>query len=279
MALNAGTKLCLVIGDPVAHSLSPLIHNAAYKFCGLADKFVFLAARVAKEDLKSAVSGIRSLGVRGVSCTIPHKQAVMAELDEIEPAARRIGAVNTVVNENEQLLGCNTDVDGVVEPLSKRTSLRDKRVLVIGAGGAARAAVFGLSAAGAVVTVLNRTAEKGRALAEEAGADFLSWEAMSAARDYDIIFNATPAGMGALKGVSPLEGCEFRPSQIVFDAIYNPFETKLLQDAARAGAEVIRGTEMFIEQAARQFLLYTGMEAPRPQIEQVLLQHFGSEAS
>jgi len=268
--IGTDTALCMVIGDPVAHSLSPLIHNAAYRAAGAADRFVFIAARVEAGRLRAALQGVRALGIRGVSCTLPHKEAVLAELDELDPLAQRIGAVNTVVNAGGRLMGYNTDSDGVAAPLARRTPLAGKRVLILGAGGAARAAAFALSAQRAAVTLANRSLPRAQALAGEIGAAVLDWRERSSAHEYDIVFNATSIGMRSAE--SPLARGDLRAGQIVFDAVYTPYDTALLRAARAAGAETVHGTEMFVEQAARQFLLYTGIEAPRAAMEDALHQ-------
>lgn len=272
---DANTTLCIVIGDPIAHSLSPLIHNAAYRAAGVHNSFVFVAARVPADMLSSAIKGVRGLGIRGVSCTLPHKERVLAELDEVDDAAARMGSVNTVVNQSGKLTGHNTDMFGVVEPLRRRVDLADKRALILGAGGAARAAAFGLAGAGVQVFITNRTEERAEALARASGSHALPWKNRKETTSFDIIFNATPAGMAPTADEALLDAADFNRRHIVFDAIYNPYETMLLRNAKAAGAELVYGTEMFIEQAARQFTLYTGLDAPRDEMENVLFDHFG----
>ncbi|MGI6525010.1 MAG: shikimate dehydrogenase [Bdellovibrionota bacterium] len=271
--MNNGIKsICMVIGDPVSHSLGPLVHNAAYKALGIDDKFVYTAARVQQGDLSDAMKGVRVLGIRSLSCTLPLKHLVLQYLDEIDEEAKEIGAVNTVILEDGKLKGYNTDIDGVVQPFLKRTTLRDKKVLVLGAGGAARSAVFGFFKEGAKVTLTNRSFEKGEKLATEIGVDFFAWEERAArSPEYDLIFNATSLGFDG-NTLSALDKSAFRKGQIVSDAVYNPYQTPFLQNAASAGAEIIYGTEMFIEQAAKQILLYAGLEPPRGVMEQALME-------
>ena len=277
--ISARTKLCLVIGDPIAHSLSPLLHNAAYQAAGLADQFVFAAARVAPGQVPGAIAGMRALDIRGMSCTIPHKQAVIPELDRVDPLAQRIGAVNTVVKTEDELVGYNTDVNGVVAPLKKRLDLKGKRTFLAGAGGAARAVAFGLIHEGVDLTIASLPDAQAAALAAEVGARAVPWAEKGIAREFHIIFNATPVGMAPNTGEAVFTPSELRPGQIVFDAVYTPYETQLLKNAAAAGAEVIHGTEMFVEQAERQFELYTGVAAPRGVMEKILMEHYGIRPS
>ena len=259
----------------MAHSLSPLIHNAAFLACGLDSKFALMAARVREDDLKAAIFGLRALGARGVSCTQPHKVAVMQFLDEIDHAARQVGAVNTVVNQDGRLCGYNTDTLGVVGPLKKRTTLRGKKVGLIGAGGAARAALFGLKQEGAEVTVFNRSKERGKELADAAGCDFCPLSEFGAGLGFEILVNTTSLGMYPHPDETPLAAEQIQAGQIVFDAVYAPYQTKLLSIARSRGAEVVHGTEMFIAQGAAQFELYTGMSAPLSAMEQALHLHLG----
>jgi shikimate dehydrogenase len=165
--ITAKTKICMVIGDPIAHSLSPQLHNAGYQALGIDDKFVYIAAQVKVNHIEDFIKGIRAMNIRGVSCTMPHKLAVMKYLDVIDETAKTIGAVNTIVNQEGILTGYNTDWLGAVTPLEKLTSLKNKEVAVLGAGGAARAIIFGLTKKGAKVTIFNRTREKAEEIAKE----------------------------------------------------------------------------------------------------------------
>jgi shikimate dehydrogenase len=263
--------------DPVAHSLSPLMHNAAYAAAGLEERFVFVAAQVKAEALGAAMAGVRALGIRGVSCTLPHKVKVMEFLDEIDEEAKKIGAVNTILNEDGRLIGCNTDAEGVVQPLSRRTSLSGKRVALLGAGGAARAAVFGLRRSGAEITIFNRTTERAERLAEEAGCRWLPLSGVDAALECDIVVNMTAVGMTPRVDEMPLPAECLRAGQIVMDAVYTPQETRLLREAAKRGAAAVRGTEMFVAQGAHQFELYTGVPAPLGAMEQALMESVREE--
>lgn len=263
MNISSKTKICMVIGDPVDHSLSPLIHNAGYQALGIDDQFVYVASRVKIEHLSNFIKGIRTMQIRGISVTNPHKIATLSLLDEVDSTAQKIGAVNTIINEDGKLKGYNTDWLGITAPLEKKTSLKNKTVAVLGAGGAARAAIFGLLQKGSQVIIFNRTQENAESLAREFGCDFLSFNDLKKIKTMDIIFNTIPSDLNK----------EFiSDNQIVFDAIYSPLETKLLKDAATKGATVIHGTEMLLQQAVAQFKLYTGLNAPENIMRDTLLK-------
>lgn len=267
---TSSRKICMLIGDPVTQSLSPAMHNAAYQAVGLDEEFVYIAACVKATDLPTALSGVRALGIKGVSCTIPHKQAVIDLVDEVDSLAASIGAVNTVVNDNGFLKGYNTDCAGVVAPLQRRLDLKGKSITVLGAGGAARAAVFGLIKEEADVLIANRTAAKGEKLAEEAGCRSAALTAELNLADFEVIVNATSVGMFPKIEESPLQIETLRPGQIVFDLVYNPYETKLIRDSKMKGCAVIHGLEMFIAQGAEQFRLFTGESAPLDVMQEVV---------
>jgi shikimate dehydrogenase len=230
------------------------------------------AARVTRDALPDFIRGVRALGVRGLAITMPHKASVIELLDEIDPQASRIGAVNTVTQNNGRLTGHNTDWIGIVKPLERLTSLKDKRVAVLGAGGAAAAAVFGCLEGGARVTVFNRTKQNADILAERLGCQSAELLDATSITDCDIIINTTSVGMGE-GGIeqSPLEAAILRPNHIVFETIYAPYTTKLLEYASAVGATIIRGLDMFLEQGAAQFELHTGSTPPKSQMEQILL--------
>jgi len=195
-------------------------------------------------------------------------------LDEIDTDAQNIGAVNTVVNTDGRLKGYNTDFLGVVIPLSRRTELRGKQAAVLGAGGAARAAVYGLLKAGMQVTILNRSTARGESLAADLRCNFRPLGAKGLI-DFDIIVNATSVGMAPASAESPVPAACFRPGQVVLDVVYTPYHTRFLRDAAAKGAEVVHGIEMLVAQGAAQFELYTGFEAPLAEMEQALQDYFG----
>jgi shikimate dehydrogenase len=249
--------LFAVFGNPVVHSLSPVMHNAAFGATGF--NGVYAAIRV--RDIRLAVAGLRSLGFRGASITLPHKEAVMACLDYIDPRARRIQAVNTVVNEGGTLKGFNTDWAGALKALEEKVPAAGKRVAVIGAGGAARAVAHGLQSAGGTVTIFNRSAEKGSALAAELGAEFRPLDRFDG-QGVEILINTTSVGMAPQTEESPVARETLRPGMAVMDIVYTPLRTRLLRDAQAAGCATIDGLAMLVRQGALQFELWTGLEAP-----------------
>jgi shikimate dehydrogenase len=249
--------LFAVFGNPVVHSLSPVMHNAAFAAIGF--NGVYAAIRI--KDIRLAAAGMRSLGLRGASVTLPHKEAVMACLDTIDPSARRIKAVNTIVNANGELRGFNTDCAGALQALEETIPVARRKVGVIGAGGAARAVAHGVLSAGGTVCVFNRSREKGEALAVELGAEFRPLEEF-AAEGIDILVNTSPVGMAPQVEQSPVPRERLRPGMVVMDIVYNPLKTRLLLEARAAGCATIDGLAMFVYQGARQFELWTGLPAP-----------------
>lgn len=274
--INANTKICMVIGDPVEHSLSPLLHNSGYKELGIEDRFVYLGAGIKIEYLSDFLNAMRLLNIRGVSATMPHKLEVLTFLDEVDPVAKKIGAANTIVNEGGVLKGYNTDWFGAVVPLKEKTALSGKQIAVLGAGGAARAVVYGLVKEGARVTVFNRTVEKAREISDRFGADFKSWEEINMVSEFDVIINATSLGMVPGINESPLNKELINNKQIILDLIYHPLETRLLKEAIEQGAITIPGTEMLLAQAAGQFELFTGEKAPLVEMRKALEQELKS---
>ncbi len=270
--MSEDTTLCVIIGDPVAHSLSPAIHNAAYKALGMDGRFRYEARQVKPDELAGFMRKVRDKGIRGISCTTPHKVAAMKYLDDTDPVADRIGAVNTVVNDGGRLKGYNTDWLGIVGPLEKIAPLKGKQVALLGAGGVARSIAYGLTKKGAEVTIYNRTVEKARELAKEFGARSAGLDQVATAKHADIIVNATSAGMSPHEDATPLPKEYISSRQIVFDSIYVPYETRLLKEAAAKGARVIHGTEMLLGQALAQFKLYTGYDAPEDVMRRALEQ-------
>jgi shikimate dehydrogenase len=261
---------CMVIGDPVSHSLSPAIHTAGYAASGLEARFTYTARPVAADELPGFIAGLRGSHLRGLSVTTPHKEAIRPLLDSLDEVASQIGAVNTVVHEGGRLLGTNTDWIGAVAPLSAITKLRGKSVAVIGAGGAAKAFVYGLTREGAKVTVYNRTLSRARALAAQYGCNAGDLSDTSAISQAQIICNTTSAGLDS-PSQSPLPAEALSPDQIVFDATYFPYDTKLLLDAEAAGARVVHGTEMLLHQGLAQFELFAGHEAPEQAMREALM--------
>jgi shikimate dehydrogenase len=268
LEVQGSTSLCLVIGDPIAHSLSPRMHNAAYHAAGVS--YVMAAARVAEADLPAAISGVRALNIKGLAVTMPHKVALVSLVDELEPTAKAIGAINTIVNQNGTLMGYNTDWLGILRPLEQRTSLHNKKVALLGAGGAAQAALYACTSHGAAVTIFNRTVSKAQALGAAWKVPVLPLDTTQRFDQFDIIINTTAVGMGPLASELPIEAHQLSKHQIVFETIYHPFETKLIKAAQERGASCIHGLDMFLEQGAAPFELHTGVKAPRAVMKSIL---------
>jgi shikimate dehydrogenase len=273
MRLSAKSKFIIIVGDPVSHSLSPAMHNAAYEKLAIDDQFVYLGANVKVANLKEVILAMKVMdNFYGLTCTIPHKVEVLKYLDWVDKKAKKIGAVNTVVKKNGLLCGYNTDWLGAVIPLEKITSLKGKKVLVLGAGGAARAIVYGLKEKEAVVYILNRTLEKAKNLAKEFKAKVLTFNQQKEVSNFDIIINATSVGMEPLVNETPINPSFLKKNQIVFDIVYNPKETKLLKEAKKKGAKIIYGLEMLLYQGVAQFEIYTGKKAPIEVMRKVLME-------
>jgi shikimate dehydrogenase len=234
------------------------MHTAAYAALGY--DAVYLAFDVPPAGLADAMRGARALGVRQLAISLPHKQAVMAHVDQVEAIARRIGAVNTVTRAGDALVGSNTDWLGAVRALESELPLRGARAVVLGAGGAARAVVFGLLERGARVRVLNRTPERARSLADDLGAETAGGLGELASAPYDLLVNTTSVGLR--EDVSPVDAGALLPGTVVMDAVYDPERTRLLRDAESRGARTVSGRWMLIHQAAEQVRLLTGREAP-----------------
>jgi len=255
--IDSRTALYAVLGDPVAHSLSPLMHNAAFDLTGCNAVYVALCVT----DPAGAVAAIRTLSIAGASVTIPHKTAMIGHLDQLDPAAKAIGAVNTIVNQNGKLIGYNTDGLGAVRALTEKTSLTHKRVTVVGAGGAARAIGYVVAEQGARVTIANRSTVCGQALAKDLQAGFLPLKEFTG-DSCDVLINTTPVGMHPDTDVTPIDEAVLRSDMVVMDAVYNPLVTRLLRDAGRTGCITVSGADMFVYQGAAQFELWTGRPAP-----------------
>ncbi|HEV2215755.1 MAG TPA: shikimate dehydrogenase, partial [Terracidiphilus sp.] len=247
------------------HSLSPLMHNTAFRRESVNAVMLPLKVR-ALDDLLTIV---RDLPLGGVAVTMPLKQEVLPHLANMDPLTARIGACNTLrTGADGKLYGFNTDVAGVVRPLEKRMRLKGARIVVLGAGGAARAAVFGLVEQGAEVFVVNRTHETAVALARKAHAKSLKQELL-AKNKFDALINTTPCGMVGVKQALPIEESELNAS-LVFDMVYNPLDTPLLKLAHSRGIPIISGLEMFVQQGARQFEIWTGKPAPEAEMQRVV---------
>ena len=270
MKISGKTRVCAIIGDPVEHSLSPVMHNAAFKELGL--NLVYVAFTVTRNELKEAISSARSLGLRGLNVTMPHKKAVISYLDETDSTAKAIGAVNTILNEQGKLIGYNTDGVGAMRALKEKGISPDgKKMLLLGAGGAAKAIAFQASQEVEELVILNRTSEKAEKLAEllrkkfgervkggTLSAEFLTKEMKTT----DILVNATSVGMHPDVNSSPVPSDLLRSGLCVMDIIYNPLETKLVTDAKAVGAKVVLGLEMLLYQGAVAFEIWTNSPAP-----------------
>jgi 3-dehydroquinate dehydratase/shikimate dehydrogenase len=255
-SLDAATRVYGVAGDPIAHSLSPLIMNTALRRENVNGVYLALHAKT----LPDLMACVRDIPIHGLSITMPYKGAILEDLDNTDSHTAKIGACNTVVRAQDgKLYGFNTDTSGVVRPLEQRLPLQGAKILVLGAGGAARAAVFGLKERGCEVYILNRTVAVAQKLARSAKARLVK-RADLKKLTFDVIINATPIGMGSSKE-SPLNENEIN-ARFLFEMIYDPPETRLVQLARTRGVEVIPGIEMLVQQAARQFEIWTGKPAP-----------------
>jgi shikimate dehydrogenase len=263
------TQVCAIIGDPVEHSMSPAMQNAA--FASLKLDYVFVPFHVRAGDLQKAIEGIRALGMRGLGVTIPHKVAVMQYLDEIDPLAEKIGAVNIIVNKNGTLKGHNTDGPGFLRALlNADVEPGGKAVAILGAGGAARAIGFVLAERGAKLTILNRTPDKAEELAQRMSRSANKVEALpldksnlsKALPKAEIVVNCTSVGMSPHGEETIVDAWMLHAGQVVFDSVYNPMQTLLLKEAEKAGAKTISGVEMLVCQGAVAFELWTGQKAP-----------------
>jgi len=270
--VSGKTKICGVIGDPIEHTMSPVMHNAAFKKLGL--DYIYIPFRVRAEELAQAVEGIRALNIRGLNVTIPHKVAILSMLDGLDPVAEKIGAVNTIVNNDGNLRGYNTDASGFLRALLERgVEPEGKHIVILGAGGASRAISYILAERGAHLTILNRQLELdwAEALAELISEDFemevrvleLGFENLAAAlAGADILINATSVGMSPNSEETPVPARLLKPELVVFDIVYNPIRTRLLKEAEAAGARTIVGVDMLAWQGALAFEKWTEQPAP-----------------
>jgi len=264
--VDVATRVYGVVGNPITQSLSPTIMNAAFRRENVNAVYLALHAKT----LKDLLTCIREIPIHGISVTMPYKEAILAHLDNSDSHTTKIGACNTVVRAQDgKLYGFNTDTAGVVRPLERRlNTIEGARILVIGAGGAARAAVFGLKERGAEVYIMNRSAGRAKKLAHQAHARIMKRQELRKMA-FDVIINATPVGMGNSRE-TPLQEKEIN-ARYVFDMIYDPAETRLLKLAQERGAQIIPGIEMFVHQAARQFEIWTGKPAPWDEMLRVVL--------
>ena len=279
MNIKGSTNIVGLIGHPVEHSFSPPMHNAAFK--DLEMDYAYVAFNVNPQNLKSAIDGAKSLSIKGFNVTIPHKIDVMNYLDEIDEVANLIGAVNTIDFKN--MKGYNTDGIGAVRAIEEVTSIKNKNVVIAGAGGASRAISFYIAKYGAEnLTILNRSVEKARNLAGDVANSGLIGDVKSDSisqinsyiDDCDILINTTPIGMHPHIDDEPIANSDsMHEGLVVFDAVYNPNETVLLKEAIDAGAKPVYGIKMLLYQGAESFKIWTGRDAPIDVMEKALREN------
>jgi shikimate dehydrogenase len=258
MQIKGSTEIYGIIGNPVAHSLSPIMHNSAFEALGLNKVYVAFPATNAEK----ALAACRALGVHGLSVTIPHKETILAHIDSIDPMAQKIGAVNTLLfNEDNKIHGLNTDWIGANKALAEKLELQGKRILLLGAGGSAKAIGFGLLEAGARVIFASRTENKVKVLAETLKCDWTHLADIETIQA-DGLINATSVGMSPIENASLVPAESLGNFPVVMDIVYAPLETRLLREAKSAGCEVITGLSMLLYQGVAQFEAWTGQDAP-----------------
>ena len=281
MAISGKTKICGVIGDPIEHTLSPVMHNAAFE--ALKIDYVFLAFLVKATSVENAMKGMRALNIHGLNVTMPHKNAVIKYLDEIDPTAKTITSVNTILNKDNKLIGFNTDGVGALNALEQNgVKLKGKKVLLLGAGGAAKAIAYTLSQEADELTILNRTPKQATDLAsllkqkfnKKIKADALSPNAVKEnIANSDVLINATAVGMKPNNNQTLIQPELLKPDLAVMDIVYNPIETKLVKDAKAAGAKIVSGVEMLIYQGAASIEIWTACKAPVEVMRKAALNH------
>lgn len=269
-AISGKTKLCGIIGDPVEHTMSPAMHNASFRKAGL--DYLYVPFRVKKEALGKAIEGMKALNIRGLNVTIPHKVAVLQYLDKLDPLAEKIGAVNTIVNDNGVLTGYNTDASGFLQALlGKDIEPKGQNIVILGAGGASRAVSFILAERGANLVILNRSPDGAKKLADSisptsgkkvAALELNRENLAKTLSKADMLVNTTSVGMTPNTDQTSVTADLLRSSLIVFDIVYNPVRTKLLREAETAGAKIIGGLDMLVWQGALAFEKWTGRKAP-----------------
>ncbi len=275
-SITPATRIYGVVADPVAHSLSPVVHNAALAAAGI--DAVYLPFRVPAEQLDEFLAGAARWPLAGLSVTIPHKEAVLKHAAHSDDLVRSIGAANTLSFGTDGIAAANTDAIAAVESLAaalqgddsaKQDGLGLKTAIVLGAGGAARAVAFGLKKQGVEVTVTSRTADRAKKIAAEVGCKAVEWTARHR-MPYDCIVNATPVGMHPNVDETPYDKEHLRPYMVVFDTVYNPENTLLVKEARAAGCRTVTGVEMFVRQAAIQFRIWNGVEPPHQVMREAL---------
>jgi len=284
-SIGPETDVYGVIADPVGHSLSPLIHNTAFRELGL--NKVYVPLRIPPANLAEFMQDAPHLGLRGLSITIPHKEAVIASLGQADDAVRGIGACNTAIYDGRQWSGHNTDNQAAMDSLEEAygaapgsvgslsaSPLAGKRAILLGAGGVGKAIAVGLMRRGATVALCDAMQERAEQLAARLGCSWVAWGVRHDV-PVDVIVNCTPVGMHPKVDDTPYDAACLKPGMVVFDAVYNPEYTRLLQDAQSLGCRVVSGVEMFVRQAALQFKMFTGQPAPTALMRQVILEALG----
>jgi shikimate dehydrogenase len=248
---------------------SPLMHNAGFEELGL--NFVYVAFEPERKNLKDAIWGIRGLGIKGVSVSKPYKEEVIKFLDEIDPIARDIGAVNTILNKGEKLIGYNSDWIGAVQAIEQEISIKNKKIIIVGAGGAGKAIAYGMKNSGGIVSIYNRSGERAKNLAAQFGLELGgSLEALVKVRDYDILIHATSVGSYPDTNHMIIPEHILQEGKIIMDVVFNPWYTLLIKRAERKHCRVIKGLKMLLFQGAFQFKLFTGYDAPLEVMEKKL---------
>jgi 3-dehydroquinate dehydratase/shikimate dehydrogenase len=280
--IDTSSEVYAVIGDPIGHSLSPVLHNAAFRHLGL--NKVYVPLQVPAGELKESLAALAWLGIKGYSVTIPHKEAIIPLLTKKDGAVERTGSCNTVVIRDKQWVGNNTDYRAAMDslegalggtPPGGESPLRDKQALILGAGGVARPIAFGLMRRGAGVSICNRTEERAAKLAEEVGCRHISW-AMRAGTPCDILINCTSVGMHPNVDDTPVPPAAFRAGMLVFDTVYHPENTMMLKLARERDCRTVTGVDMFVKQAALQCELFTGRDAPVELMREVVRRKLGA---
>jgi len=285
--ITSETKIYGLIGYPVKHSVSPQIHNAAFKTIGI--NAVYLTFEVKKEFLRKALDGVKALGIKGLNVTIPHKVNVIKYLNKLTYEANLIGAVNTILNEDGKLIGFNTDYTGVLKTFETyKIDLTNKKIVLLGAGGAAKAIAFAIAEKASSLIILNRTKRKAVNLVKElnkklkvnALGNSLTFKALkNSLKDADILINATSVGMEPNVNQTLVAKELLQKDMVVFDIIYNPLETKLLKEAREIGAKCINGIEMLVQQAAEAFKIWFKIEPPINEMRKAALKSLTGEES
>lgn len=258
--VNKKTKICLVIGNPISHSLSPVMHNAAYNTLKIDDTYIMLSSKIESEELSETMKYVREFNIHALACTIPYKEKIMDFLDVLDEDAKKIGAVNSVINDKGVLYGCNTDWQGAINALVKKTALKNKKVAILGSGGTARAIAYGLYREGCTIKIFSRNINKAIEFTKKYGCETGEWEDRQKAVDAEIIINTTPIGRD--DDNTPLSYEGITKNHIVMDVNYRNGNTPLINLVKLKNAISIDGREMLLQQGMLQFELFTGLKAP-----------------